>query len=861
AEKHGIRVILDGVFNHMSSDSPLFDRYHHYSTIGACESTTSAYRSWFTFHEVGAGNGTCAGAAGPDSATYDGWFGFDSIPVLTKSLPAVQQYFLTSSDAVAKHWLAAGASGWRLDVAGDASFPDGYWQTFRSVVKTANPSALTISETWQKDSTLLRALRGDRFDTTMNYRFRDAVLAYLAPQAFDSKGFADSGHHIPPSAFLSRLASIREDYPDAAYFSAMNLLDSHDTERLLWTLTPGAATTADKELNATNLMDGKARVRLASLIQFTIPGAPTVYYGDEVGQTGADDPDDRRTYPWSDLGGSPDMAMYAHYRNLAALRKSIPALTAGDFRPLLADDANGVAAYGRKTGSNAAIVVTNDGPTPQTVDVPVAGYLPDGVSFSQRDPSGGGSVSTGNGRIVVSVPALGGVLLATDTVDLTAPAAPTGLHVTSEGNGQLSVAWNAVGSATGYNVYTSPITGGGYVKQNDAPVTGTSFDILGLPNAKAAFVVVTAVDAAGNESAWSNEVSGTPHLTIGWANLQWPPTMTYTISAISRTDTAYGQVRIDGVTNQPGPTPTLLAQLGFGPAGSNPDGNADWTWVDASFNVDAGDNDEFKASMQPETVGTFDYLYRYTTTGGGSWLYADLNGPIPAGSLPPNPGKLTVNPSDDTTPPSVPTGLHVVSAGPGAVDLAWDANSGDATLYGYEVGRSDTSGGPYTVVGLTTGTDLTDSSVVQGATYFYAVRAVDQTFNRSAYSDEVQAIAQLRTVTLTFNVTVPATTDGTGRSVHIAGFLDRLDGGYPQWDPTAAPLTQVDSTHWTITFTGQEFTQLEYKYALGDWLYVEKDASCGEIGNRQLTLAYGSDGTQTVNDTVLNWRNVAPCGN
>ena len=115
-------------------------------------------------------------------------------------------------------------------------------------------------------------LRGDRFDTTMNYRFRDAVVAFLAPGAFDSKGFADSGKIIPASDFLDRLSSIREDYPDAAYYSAMNLLDSHDTERLLWTLTPGQATTADKEANAANVAAGKQRVRIASLIQFTIPG-------------------------------------------------------------------------------------------------------------------------------------------------------------------------------------------------------------------------------------------------------------------------------------------------------------------------------------------------------------------------------------------------------------------------------------------------------------------------------------------------------------------------------------------------------------------------------------------------------------
>jgi hypothetical protein len=151
--------------------------------------------------------------------------------------------------------------------------------------------------------------------------------------------------------------------------------------------------------------------------------------------------------------------------------------------------------------------------------------------------------------------------------------------------------------------------------------------------------------------------------------------------------------------------------------------------------------------------------------------------------------------------------------------------------------------------------------VAEGETWQYRVLALDQSFNRSAPSAPVSGTAELRTVTLVFNVTVPASTDGTGRSVHIAGFLDRLDGGYPQWDAGAAPMTRVDATHWTITFTGLEGTQLEYKYALGDFLYVEKDAGCGEIANRQLTLSYGTSGTQTVNDTVPNWRNVPPCGN
>ena len=321
AKALGIRVILDGVFNHMSSDSPLFDRYHHYATVGACESADSPYRSWFVFTDTAPGGGPCVSSTGvANSARYEAWFGFDSIPVLQKSQAAVQAYFLTTSDSITKQWLKAGASGWRMDVSGDASFPNGYWESFRSVVKTQDPDALTVSETWQKDSTLLRMIRGDRLDTTMNYRIRDAVLGFLAPGTFDPKGFADSGSAIEPSAFLDRMASQREDYADAAYYSLMNLLDSHDTERLLWTLTPGAETPAAREQDAANVAAGKQRVRLASLIQFTVPGAPTVYYGDEVGITGDDDPDDRRTYPWADLGGSPDTALFAHYQALASLR-------------------------------------------------------------------------------------------------------------------------------------------------------------------------------------------------------------------------------------------------------------------------------------------------------------------------------------------------------------------------------------------------------------------------------------------------------------------------------------------------------------------------------------------------------------
>jgi glycosidase/fibronectin type 3 domain-containing protein len=848
ASERGIRLILDGVFNHLSSDSPFFDRYGHYAQVGACESTSSQYRGWFTFFNDDA-------PCGPGD--YEGWFGFDSIPVLSKSRADVQAYFLDNS--IAKLWLQRGAGGWRLDVSGDPSFPAGYWEKFRQAVKGVDPNALTISETWQKDTALLRMLRGDRLDTTMNYRLRDTVLGLLAPGGFDSKGFADSGRHLSASEFASRLASIREDYADPAYYSLMNLLDSHDTERLLWTLTPGAETRADKEQNAANLAAGKQRLRLASLIQFTVPGAPTVFYGDEVGLTGDDDPDDRRPYPWADLGGLPDNGLLAHYRGLAGLRKSVPALVGGDFRILLANDGEDTVAYGRKTGSQAAIVALNRSGSPRTLTIPVAGYVPDGTAFDVRYGAGAGATVAG-GQLQVAVGPLSGVLLATGSVDLQPPAAPAGLQVTSEGSGQVGLGWGAVSGAASYNVYRSPVRGGGYVKANAGPVLGTGFTDTGLENARTSYYVVRALDPAGNESGDSNEVAGLPHLTIGWANLQWPPSMTHTISAVDPTDSVYGQVWIDGVTNQSGPTESLRAQLGFGPDGSDPDGNAAWTWVDAAFNTDVGNNDEFVATLLPEAVGTFHYAYRYTTTNGRDWVYADLDG-IQNGYSPAQAGNLTVQPSGDTSAPATPTGLHVVSASPAGIELAWNAVGGDPTLYGYEVLRGGSPGGPYTRIARVTAAQFTDLDVVEGQTYRYVVRAVDTSFNRSGNSAEVNATAELRLVTLVLNVAVPASTDSTGRSVYVAGFLDRLEPPGPQWNPGGVVLTRVDATHWTITLHGRESTQLEYKYTLGDWEHVEKGASCDELPNRQLTLSYGATGTQTVDDTVANWRNVAPCGN
>ncbi len=346
-------------------------------------------------------------------------------------------------------------------------------------------------------------------------------------------------------------------------------------------------------------------------------------------------------------------------------------------------------------------------------------------------------------------------------------------------------------------------------------------------------------------------------LSIGWGNVQWPPATNHIVSATNRTPAIYGQVWIDGVSNQPGATPKLQAQLGFGPAGSNPIGNANWTWVDATFNVDVGNNDEFTASLLPDRAGSFDYLYRYSTTAGSNWVYADLKGLVANGQSPASPGKLTVTASADTTPPQAPAGLVVSGTSPSEIKLAWRRISGDSTLYGYEVLRSSNGGSTYSALGLVATTSFTDSTVKRGTTYFYKVRAVDLSFNRSDSSAEIN-VAPERSVSVTFNVTVPQSTESSGKPVFLAGTLSQLNGGIPDWDPGSLIINRVDANHWTITLCGKEGGLVAYKYTLGSWDNVEKGEKCDEIGDRQVKLIPSSDGL-IVNDTVLNWRNIAPC--
>ncbi|MBN1640470.1 MAG: alpha-amylase [Anaerolineae bacterium] len=825
AERRGIRIILDGVFNHTSSDSIYFDRYDRYPKEGAYESLDSRYAAWYTFYEW--------------PASYNSWWGFDSLPVLTEH-PEVSAFIYGSDRSVARWWVELGAAGWRLDVAPDKSHT--WWQAFRPRVKAVNPDAVILGEIWDDASPWLL---GNEFDSTMNYRFRRALIGFVNGDTQDpNQGYIRG---LSPTQFDSVLHGIEEDYPPQAYAATMNLVSTHDTQRILWALTPGARNQEGREFDAANVAEGLAKLKLLAIIQLTMPGAPTIYYGDEVGLTGDTDPDDRRPFPW----GSEDEDLLAHYQALISLRNAHAFLRTGSYDHLETGnpDADGVYAYGRRDPSGAAIIAVNRDVAGHAVSIDVAGYIPEGTMLT--DALSGDVVEVAEGKVSVDVEGRWGAILVTpEGIDLTPPPAPSGLSADA-GDGRVALSWEPVAGAAGYWVYRSPVSGGGYLRLTGTPVLDAAFLDENAVNGQISYYVVTAVDSCGNESERSNEAQALPYMQIGWANLQWPPTIEHTISALVPTPNIYGQVWIDGHTWKPGATPGLVAQVGYGPDGSHPDGHPGWMWVDAVYNVNVGNNDEFMAALVPEAVGVYDYAYRYSTTGGQTWIYADLDG-TGNGYSPDQAGALTVLPSGDATPPAIPQDLHVLSAAPSHIALTWDP-VGDADLYRYELYRADASGGPYVRIADVhpPSTVHEDWDVVSGATYYYVVLATDTSFNRSAFSGEAMPVAQARPVQVTLRAALPETTP-EGDDIYVAG-------SFNGWNPAGTLLVR-DGLTASITLTFDEGTQIEYKYTRGSWTYVEKGATCEEISNRQLTVLYGADGTMTVDDTVLNWRNTGACG-
>lgn len=339
AHQYGIKVILDGVYSHTGADSLYFNKYGTFGAGGAFRDAQSPYRSWYDFQQY--------------PHCYTSWWGFDTLPTVKKMDPSFQSYIFEGEDSVIAHWLKAGADGFRLDVADE--LPGEFLLRLKTRLRAQKPDALLMGEVWEDASnkisynTRCRYFVDGVLDSVMNYPFRKAILDYLWGRN-DGRGLKNT------------VMTILENYPKQVVLCNMNLLGTHDTPRILTALVDSYDGPRE-ELAQRKLSEGQKRLaqdRLfqATVLQYTLPGSPSVYYGDEVGCEGGKDPFNRRTYPW----GQENKEILAHYQALGRLRKETPALQTGDTEFLFAGE--GKIAFVRKTKTDSVKIYINHSSEP-----------------------------------------------------------------------------------------------------------------------------------------------------------------------------------------------------------------------------------------------------------------------------------------------------------------------------------------------------------------------------------------------------------------------------------------------------------------------------------------------------------------
>ena len=352
AHERGIRVVLDGVYSHTGANSLYFNKYGDFGSGGAYRDPASTYRSWYQFHRY------------PDS--YNSWWGFDTLPTVNKLDMGFIDYIISGENSVVAHWLALGADGFRLDVADE--LPDEFIALLKKRIRKIKSDALLIGEVWEDASNKIAYGKRRRYfvdgelDSIMNYPFRTAILNFL-------RGI-DEGHELQ-----NAVMTLLENYPRQVVHCNMNLLGTHDTPRILTALVDdfdgSREQLAGRRLSENDRSLALQRLTLAAVLQYTLPGSPSLYYGDETGMEGGKDPFNRRPYPW----GSEDNALTALFRQLGQLRKKYPALRLGNTEFFSAQD--GHIGFTRILGDQCIKIYIN------RTDAPWEGVAPMGFAIQE----------------------------------------------------------------------------------------------------------------------------------------------------------------------------------------------------------------------------------------------------------------------------------------------------------------------------------------------------------------------------------------------------------------------------------------------------------------------------------------------
>ena len=332
AKERGIKVILDGVFNHVGSDSVYFNRYGNYDSVGAYKNKHSPYHDWFYWI---------------DDETYESWWGIELLPTMNKQNEDYRE-FLCGKDGVIAHWMKRGVSGWRLDVVDE--LPDVLLDPLCEAMRRENKNVFIAGEVWEDASHKIaysvrrRYFLGGQLTSVTNYPLKNAIIAFVKDGDVNELSYT--------------MAGLCRNYPKYVLDSLMNIIGTHDTMRILTVLSGAKFPEGKLEMSYFKLSEdelnlAKRRLRLASALQFTLPGVPCVYYGDEAGMEGCIDPFNRRCYPW----GNEDLNLLEWYKKLAKIRREHSCFEDGKYKLIEARD--GLFAFTRGSGDDRVLVAVN----------------------------------------------------------------------------------------------------------------------------------------------------------------------------------------------------------------------------------------------------------------------------------------------------------------------------------------------------------------------------------------------------------------------------------------------------------------------------------------------------------------------
>lgn len=869
-KSRGMHLIVDGVFNHVGDDSIYFDRYSKYDTVGAYEYWEYVYDKmnneglteetamtkaddyfvksgqvfseekwhlWFNIKNSKVDVGTTN-----ERYDYQGWWGYDSLPEfksLTKDeaielgLASASDEFVNKSsewnnkelvdyiykdeDSVAKQWIDWGADGWRLDVANEVDTV--FWNDFREVMKEHNEDTLILGEIWDDAS---KYFVGDQYDSVMNYRIRAALIDYL------KNGNA--------TRLNDTLMAVYEDYPEEAFYALMNLMGSHDVARAIYVLGGGVDSEERAEFSDYDKALGKQRLKLAALFEFGYAGAPTIYYGDEASVTGSKDPDCRRTYPW----GNEDESLVSFYEAIGSVRENNKELFSYGDLTTLYTGAEGVYVYGRSYEDEHAIVAINPTNTDAKVTIDLKEFTGNGTKFIDGLDSSY-KVTVKDGKAEITIPSMTGRMM-TSTNVIKLPDSVNKVTGT-EGNGEVTLKWDAVKDAKEYKIYYSSFKGS--LKTEVKTVENTEATIDGLVNGNRLYFAVSVIDKEGNESVltWSDEL--TPHSKITWfGNLSDVKVDKVDISTPINVN---AEVFIENISNEEGVSAGLVGRLLV-----KYPGDKEFTVVKANYSGEAGNNDMFTASFIANKSGKYEYKYEFTTK--GTYGFNDEN------SVSYTEVKVFELSSVEDGIPAEAIELKTPEEQSGEVNLNWSVvGTNNITLY--EIVRNGV-----VVARIQDGSMVSykDTDVRNKTEYKYEVIAYTNGGN-SVKSNEVTVTPDLVMVEVTFKLHAPSYTP-LDATITMPGVMNGWDVN--SWEMSRNGAVTAD---WTYTISVLEGETIEYKYVKGgEWNqealmnYSNPKAAnqskygctTGEGGNEKITVVNQGDGKMLVENEVVRWKDM-----